>query len=561
MGSKYVIFNMNETDIVKDDDSNSGSGGPATDDIFSGGGGSGSGGGPATDDNFSGGGGSGGDDGYGYGYAADTELYSTYERMFMNSSESESSMKQSLIMASNDLLEKFLLDILQLIGMNNQYESTNNDLRRRALSSYLESPSLQSQSTVISHKNILQRKYNNMFEEESLTTMKSVYSGTLPSGQYGADIFCLPINTCFKFSINTKKTKSDLLFIMCGLVGDATVKDFVFCVNEKGCEFQNITTQDGTDYYDRHDDDFYPLSKDTSRKPTKAPIVKPTHKPISESKPTHKPFTDDDSLYNYPSRKPTTNDDDFIKPVNVPTLTPSIVTKPKSPIVVPTLQPTTSDNNNSSKNSENNQNGGIDNMNIEDEKMTLFVIIGIALTISTCLLMGLFIYRKRRTARFQIATPTYNPMGTLSGRNNNNNGVDMSPLYENSNDLTHGELESSSRITTSTQIQPFENTDVRNNNGNGQNTTAGRSIFSMLSKQMGGSRRYKTRSDQDPLVSASEQTIHFQRLNNEEEEYDIEEDEDADNIGIRGRGGNNNNRNNNRNKINGKNEDIIDMRV
>ena len=141
-----------------------------------------------------------------------------------------------------------------------------------------------------------------------------MHTGKMTSGQIKVDELCLPTNTCFWLTVEAGEFADEILWVLCGYVGDAPSSQG-FCTTDTTCEFINADD----DVYDKEDDDDFndiddtltnfPTPSPTTSSPTNQPTQTPTRHPDSPSQePTQSPHS--------PTKSPSTS--------AMPTIAPSI---------------------------------------------------------------------------------------------------------------------------------------------------------------------------------------------------------------------------------------------
>lgn len=184
-----------------------------------------------------------------------------------------------------------------------------------------------------------------------------VYRGKLTNGQVAVDHLCFKKNTCYTFSLTTTAQDfvDEILWVLCGYVGDASIQSLEFCVQEDSCYFTSVS--DGS-YYRDEDDDFPFISSEPSSIPTvfstsgpsSIPSLLPTLTPLSSAPtspslfPTASPtavpsLVSTTTLTDSPSVFPST------APSGPPTALPSFspITVTSLPSITPTISPSFQD--------------------------------------------------------------------------------------------------------------------------------------------------------------------------------------------------------------------------
>jgi hypothetical protein len=178
-----------------------------------------------------------------------------------------------------------------------------------------------------------------------------VYHGKMTNGQVAVDHLCFEKNTCYTFSLTTTEQDfvDEILWVLCGYVGEAPIQSLEFCVEENSCRFTSIS--DGS-YNQEEDDDFPFISPEPSSVPTafhtgepsSTPSLRPTQSPQTSAptspslSPTISPSVSPSvvstaTFTDAPSISPSTETQSSLPPTTSPSLTPTIV-----PSIAPSIQ-------------------------------------------------------------------------------------------------------------------------------------------------------------------------------------------------------------------------------
>lgn len=145
-----------------------------------------------------------------------------------------------------------------------------------------------------------------MYTIKEVTGAKAIVAtGKMNKGQIGIDSLCLAKNRCYTFSLtDSSEYVDEILWVLCGYVGDAPVENLIFCVEENSCRFTEVSD---SEYTSEEDDDFPDITPEPSSVPTVfhsripsfLPSLLPTQYP--QSSPTFSPSL----LSQSPSNSPT----------------------------------------------------------------------------------------------------------------------------------------------------------------------------------------------------------------------------------------------------------------
>lgn len=111
------------------------------------------------------------------------------------------------------------------------------------------------------------------------STGEEVSQGTLDDGKIGLDNLCLVEGFCYTFQLHALHFADEILWLMCGYVGQAPVTSMHFCVQNGGCVFSDIPGGEARLYNATVDDDFPRFSLSPTLSPTSTPPLLPLTPP------------------------------------------------------------------------------------------------------------------------------------------------------------------------------------------------------------------------------------------------------------------------------------------
>lgn len=172
---------------------------------------------------------------------------------------------------------------------------------------------------------------------EATGSKSLIKSGKMLNGQIEIDHLCLTKHKCYTFSLTATEYADEILWILCGYIGEAPIESLEFCVEENSCSFVSVPD---TDYNKLEDDDFPVITLEPSFVPTSSFFSNSPTTPLittlpSESFETFSPTsipslpTEEAEISLEPSEEPTS------LPTSLPTLLPSDI-----PSIIPSNYPT-----------------------------------------------------------------------------------------------------------------------------------------------------------------------------------------------------------------------------